>query len=166
ASDKWDAQRMKISRRNKHQMPNRRSCSLDKGAVFRENIIKPRVLIEWDATRKCDRGNARNSSKLLLNLLLDAGNASFIGYIGIGNCDAKRLNLARTDKSRVDMCQTCECPDHQSRTNQQDGGQSNLCRDKKIAGAMSLPVWAENAARSENAATDGRIFESRRHSEQ
>jgi hypothetical protein len=131
---------MKISRRNKRQMPNRRSYSFDKSAVFREDIIKPRVLIEWYATRERDRGNAWNRGKLLLNLLLGASNVCFIGYIGIGNRDAKRLKFARADKSRIDVRQTYECADHQSCTNQQDGGQSNLRRDKKIAGAMSLAV--------------------------
>src|SRR5215472_7248452 len=121
-------------------MPNRRSYSLDKRAVFRENIIKSRVLIEWDTTRERDRGNARNCGKLLLNLLLDTGNVGFVGYVGIGNGDAKRLEVARTDKSRIDVRQTYECADHQSCTNQQDGGQGNLRRDKEIAGAMSFAV--------------------------
>src|SRR4029077_738493 len=114
-------------------MPNRRSYSLDERAVFRENIIKARVLIEWDATCERDRGNARNCGKLLLNLLLDASNVGFIGYIGIGNCDAKRLKFAGADKSRFDVRQTYECADHESCTNQHNGCQRDLRRDKKIA---------------------------------
>src|SRR4029077_9398183 len=105
ASDQRDTQSMKISGRNKHQMPKRRSFSLDKVTVFRENIIKPRVLIERDATCERDRGSARNRGKLLLNLLLDPSNAGFLGYIGIGNCDAKGLKFDGTHKSRIDMRQ-------------------------------------------------------------
>src|SRR5262249_9200457 len=143
---KRDDQSREVSGRNENEMAHRWSDSLPICTIFGKNVIKSSILIERDATCERNSGNARNCSELVLNLLLHTRDRIVVSNIGDWNCDAKRLELAGTYESRIDMRQADKGSDHQPGANQQYDRENNLRYNKKIARAMTFPACAGNTA--------------------
>src|SRR5437764_1467651 len=131
-------------------MSKRRSRSLEVSAVLCEDVIKPGVCIHWHSTRESDGGNGGNRGKLVLNLLLHARDAGIVRYIGIRNCNAKRLKLGWTHEPWINVRQNTKGPNHQPCENQQDDGKRNLRGNKKVACAMPFAAQAKHASAFEN----------------